>query len=86
MSAKPIEDTGVAWGFEQRTVLLAIDAIIPLKPLRPDVKLSTKYRQIATSIRAVGLVEPPVVTRWCGIELYNCGPWCQGPAMARVAM
>lgn len=62
MSAEPIEDTGVAWGFEQQTVLLAIDAIIPLKPLRPDVKLSSKYRQIATSIRAVGLVEPPVVT------------------------
>ena len=62
MSAEPIDDTGVAWGFEQQTVLLAIDAIIPLKPLRPDVKLSSKYRQIATSIRAVGLVEAPVVT------------------------
>lgn len=62
MSAVPIEDVGVAWGFERRTVMLAIDAIIPLKALRTDVKLSAKYRQIATSIRAVGLVEPPVVT------------------------
>ena len=62
MSAEPARDTGVAWGFEQRTVLLAIDAILPMKPLRPDVKMSSKYRQILTSIRAVGLVEPPVVT------------------------
>lgn len=52
---------GVLWGFEQQTVRLVIEAITPLKPLRPDVKLSAKYRQIVTSVRAVGLVEPPVV-------------------------
>ncbi len=28
-------------------------------------------------------LEEAVVTRWRGIELYNCGPWCQGPAMAQ---
>lgn len=28
-------------------------------------------------------LEAPVVTRWRGVELYNCGPWCQGPAMAQ---
>lgn len=28
-------------------------------------------------------MEAPVVTRWRGIELYNCGPWCQGPMMAQ---
>jgi len=53
---------GVGWGFEHSSVRLAIDAIVPLKPLRPDIKMSSKYRQIVTSIRAVGLVEPPVVT------------------------
>lgn len=52
----------VALGFEEESVRLALDAIIPLKPLRADVKLSAKYRQIATSIAAVGLVEPPVVS------------------------
>ena len=62
MSAEPIRDTGVAWGFEQESVVLAIDAILPMKALRTDVKMSAKYRQILTSIRAVGLVEPPVVT------------------------
>jgi len=54
--------SGIAWGFEQLTVATPIDALVPLKTLRPDVKLSAKYRQIVTSIRAVGLVEPPVVT------------------------
>ncbi len=42
--------------------MLSFDAILPMKQLRADVKLSAKYRQIVTSIRAVGLVEPPVVT------------------------
>ena len=28
-------------------------------------------------------LEAPVVTSWRGVELYNCGPWCQGPAMAQ---
>lgn len=52
----------VAWGFEASSVVVRLDALLPLKSLREDVKLSAKYRQIATSIRAVGLVEPPVVT------------------------
>jgi len=52
----------VAWGFESATVRVALDTLLPLKPLRDGVKLSAKYRQIFTSIRAVGLVEPPVVS------------------------
>ena len=54
--------TTVAWGFEEATVTLPLSAILPLKPSKPDITKSAKYRQIATSIRAVGLVEPPVVT------------------------
>ena len=53
---------GVGWGFQQHAVRLSINSIVPLKPLRPDIKMSSKFRQIVTSIRAVGLVEPPVVT------------------------
>ena len=41
---------------------LPLQAILPLKTMRPDVKLSAKYRQIMISVQAVGLVEPPVVT------------------------
>lgn len=52
----------VAWAFETTSVVVRLDALLPLKSMREDVKLSAKYRQIATSIRAVGLVEPPVVT------------------------
>lgn len=52
----------VAWGFEARSVVVRLDGLLPLKAMREDVKLSAKYRQIATSIQAVGLVEPPVVT------------------------
>ena len=29
-------------------------------------------------------MEPAVVTRWRGAEIYNCGPWCQGPALAQI--
>lgn len=28
-------------------------------------------------------IEQPVVTRWRGAEIYNCGPWCQGPVLAQ---
>jgi hypothetical protein len=52
----------VTWGFEAESVNVDLDALLPLKPLQDDIKLSAKYRQIVTSIRAVGLVEPPVVT------------------------
>lgn len=51
----------VNWGFEQEAVTAPVDALLALKTLRPDVKMSAKYRQILTSIKAVGLVEPPVV-------------------------
>lgn len=53
---------GVAWGFEAKGLTLPIGALVPMKTLRPDVKMSAKYRQIVTSIRAVGLVELPVVS------------------------
>lgn len=62
MTADRPPDAGVAWGFLGKSVVLSIDALLPMKSLRADVKLSAKYRQIVTSIRAVGLVEPPVVT------------------------
>ncbi len=51
----------VKLGFHEEGVVLQVAAIKPLKALRPTTKDSGKYRQIATSIRAVGLVEPPIV-------------------------
>lgn len=49
-------------GFEHQTRRIPIDALIPLKILRPGIKLTAKYKQIASSVAAVGLIEIPVVT------------------------
>jgi ParB-like chromosome segregation protein Spo0J len=48
-------------GFERETRIISLDAIAPLKPLSTTMKQSQKYRQIAASIKAIGLVELPVV-------------------------
>jgi len=37
--------------------------ILPVKAIEKTAKSSHKYRQIAASIREIGLVEPPVVIR-----------------------
>lgn len=47
--------------FERETRVIPISAIVPLKPLRPALKESRKYAQIAASIQSTGLVELPVV-------------------------
>ena len=52
---------GVALGFEHKNVVVSIEQLIPLKTMRPGTKESRKYAQIVTSVRAVGLVEAPVV-------------------------
>lgn len=49
--------------FEDDCVLLPIASILPVRALRKSVKSSHKYRQIAASVREVGLVEPPAVAR-----------------------
>jgi hypothetical protein len=56
------EASGVRLGFERDIVALKLTQIIPLKTLRPGAKESKKYTQILSSVRAIGLVEPPVVT------------------------
>jgi ParB-like chromosome segregation protein Spo0J len=58
--AAPLE---VKMAFEEAKVQIAIAAIQPLKPVVSDIKKTSKYAQIAASIREVGLVEPPVVAR-----------------------
>ena len=53
----------VALGFENACVSVSVESILPLRALGKSAKSSQKYRQIAASIREVGLVESPVVTR-----------------------
>lgn len=53
----------VAHGFENDCVILAVEALLPVRVLRTATKSSRKYQQITASVREVGLVEPPVVAR-----------------------
>mgnify|MGYP001430132668 CR=1 FL=1 len=50
-------------GFEANLRQIEIATILPIKQLPVTVPKSRKYAQIAASIREVGLIEPPVVTR-----------------------
>ena len=49
--------------FEDTTLRIATADIVPLRETRPDVRKSIKYGQIESSIREVGIIEPPVVAR-----------------------
>lgn len=50
-------------GFNPETVDLRIDQIVLLKMVAPATRKSPKYQQILSSIREVGVIEPPVVNR-----------------------
>lgn len=52
---------GVLLGFERESVVVSIAQLVPLKTMRPGTRESRKFAQILTSVRAVGLVEAPVV-------------------------
>ena len=52
---------GVKLAFEREFAVVAVENIVALKALRLGIKESKKYSQIVRSIRAIGLVEPPVV-------------------------
>jgi len=47
--------------FQSTILTLRLADITPLKDLNPKVRVTIKYRQIATSLRHVGLIEPLVV-------------------------
>lgn len=53
----------VQQGFEDHCILVKLEKLLPGKAIRPTVKSSKKYKQIATSIGEVDLVEPPVIAR-----------------------
>jgi hypothetical protein len=62
MTASMEQHNQVKLSFERQSRTLTLDQIVPLKTLRPGTKDSKKYAQICGSIRAIGLVEAPVVT------------------------
>jgi hypothetical protein len=51
----------ITQAFGSDCVVISIAAILPVKAIEKTAKSSHKYRQIAASIREIGLVEPPVV-------------------------
>src|ERR1700736_688104 len=53
----------IAQAFGSDCVVVPIASILPVKATEKTAKSSHKYRQIAASIREIGLVEPPVVIR-----------------------
>src|SRR5712672_1998059 len=53
--------TPIIQAFGSDCVVVPIAAILPVKAIEKTAKSSHKYRQIAASIREIGLVEPPVV-------------------------
>jgi ParB-like chromosome segregation protein Spo0J len=52
----------VKLAFERESVVANVDDLVPLRMLRPGTKDTKKYLQIVRSIRAIGLVELPVIT------------------------
>jgi hypothetical protein len=53
----------VKLGFEETSVRVPIEAIMPLREVSAAVRRSVKYGQIAASIAEVGIIEPPAVAR-----------------------
>jgi ParB-like chromosome segregation protein Spo0J len=54
---------GIKRAFEGMRLRIPIAQLQPLKLITPAIKKTPKYLQIATSIREVGIVEPPAVAR-----------------------
>jgi hypothetical protein len=51
----------VKTAFQATILTIRLTDITPLKDFNPKVRITAKYRQIATSLRHVGLIEPLVV-------------------------
>ena len=61
---------GIKQGFQRELVNLAIAELSPTKSLSVQIKQGRKYSQILSSIREVGLIEPPVVALASKIRKY----------------
>ncbi|MFI5299480.1 MAG: ParB/RepB/Spo0J family partition protein [Polyangiales bacterium] len=51
----------VRTAFEMRPVVVALDDLLPTRPLDPALKHSEKYKTLAASVHEVGIIEAPVV-------------------------
>ena len=53
----------VTVGFEPESVAIPIVDILPLRLVEDSARKRRKFRQIAASIREIGIVQPPIVVR-----------------------
>ena len=53
----------VTMAFEPNSIRIKLSDILPVKQLPPTVKNTKKYQQILASVREIGIIEPPIVTR-----------------------
>lgn len=53
---------GIHAAFEDRTIVVPLDVILPLRTLTADARKSVRYRRVATSVAEVGVIEPIVVS------------------------
>lgn len=63
MTGRRASTASVKLAFEEASLRIPIDAILPLRSVPTPIKKSVKYGQIAASIAEVGIIEPPVVAR-----------------------
>ena len=53
----------VSMAFEPNSIRIQLAEILPVKQLPSTVKKTKKYQQIVASVREIGIIEPPIVTR-----------------------
>lgn len=53
----------ISQAFEQTTLRIKVSDILPLRDVTNKIRKSVKYGQIASSVKEVGIIEPPVVIR-----------------------
>ncbi|MCY4393592.1 MAG: hypothetical protein OXC10_00435 [Rhodospirillaceae bacterium] len=56
----------VTVGFEPESVAIPLADILPLRLVEDTARKRRKFRQIAASIREIGIVQPPIVARRSG--------------------
>src|SRR6185437_12175722 len=61
MSGRKETSGAVELGFERRSLKIPIANLRPLHAITSAIKKSRKYGQIESSIREIGIIEPPVV-------------------------
>ena len=56
-----ISDGSITAGFDTEMLDILVEQIIPTKSLVVEFHKSSKYQQILSSIREIGIIEPPVI-------------------------